>query len=60
MRHKPPCTQRMSTAYNNSFIIKYCEEKYMELTIEAKHCVLVFGYVWLEMISLCVMSFLNM
>ena len=30
----------------------------MELTDEAKYCVLVFGYVWLEMISLCVMSFL--
>ena len=32
----------------------------MELTDEAKQCVLVFGYVWLEMISLCVMSFLRM
>ena len=32
----------------------------MELTDEAKHCVLVFGYVWLEMISLCVMSFMYM
>ena len=32
----------------------------MELTDEAKRCVLVFGYVWLEMISLCVMSILNM
>ena len=32
----------------------------MELTDEAKYAVLVFGYVWMEMISLCVMSFLNM
>ena len=29
----------------------------MELTDEAKYTILVFGYVWLEMISLCVMSF---
>ena len=44
----------------SAWVLKVAVRIDMELTIEAKYTVLVFGYVWLEMISLCVMSFLYM
>ena len=52
----------LSSNPSTTMILGYnaVRRKVMELTDEAKYCVLVFGYVWLEMISLCVMSFLYM